>query len=930
MHDSFTGWKSVAKRLSKYATDQQALETVHGPGGSRLNVGQQASLTALAKRLPHNGVVIADEVGMGKTRIAVETARAVIESGGRVAVLVPPGLGFQWRDELRDGGVDSPPILRSLGNYFDAWTPVVPKEQHPLLPSSSKLQPWFSLPAVVISHAFTNWRLSASAASWRWSLLPELYAHWRKRNTGRWPRDYVGHEELEYVDVTVTAKSICDAIPDNPASVAWQRCTALSEQTPWPAALDAEQYARHQDLRPWLECAVGLGLGVFDLVIVDEAHKSRGDDTGLSRLMDSVIQCSPSVRVLAMTATPVELDVSQWQRTLNRIGVDIKQQPSISDAIAAYAIAVKRVRVSASSSDARRTYAEASRAFHKTLSPFLLRRDKREDKAVMAFADYSGLPANNYRKEEEIRVETATLTPVWRQAVCAAEALSVVTRQGEMGQAKRLRLTMGNGHGIAALLNNSMPSNESDLMQQAFDATLQAEDAKGEEGVINSDAVDTANVPPEGHTEPKRAQRGQWWLTAMAQAFDDGSDCLFEHPALLACVKAVESVTEGGEKVLVFGRFTQPLRALVDLLNAREMLRCLQNKRPWPQAKIHDTGLPDGDQGERPAVMVALRQLNCTLSLTEIDAELGRQYKDLENFRERWRSGLVEHIAAGLGMTSEPTQRSAMSRVQQLFSAFRKSAKAYSDRAPDEHNALALVSKALLELMGDSEDATPAEFAYAFEQLVNALTDRDEGDQDRDDVINEDEAAELWPALLVRLNEEYNRPQGGFARLMFGGTTPSARRMLQLAFNRLNSFPKVLVAQSMVGREGLNLHKACSTVILLHPEWNPGIVEQQIGRVDRVGSHWSTQIEAAIANNVPSDQLPRIKICPVIFDGTYDEHHWTVLRERWDDLRAQLHGVVIPPRLLTNNPELRCLAEELEAVAPNFSPTPRLTAPLLN
>jgi len=78
---------------------------------------------------------------------------------------------------------------------------------------------------------------------------------------------------------------------------------------------------------------------------------------------------------------------------------------------------------------------------------------------------------------------------------------------------------------------------------------------------------------------------------------------------------------------------------------------------------------------------------------------------------------------------------------------------------------------------------------------------------------------------------------------MYGGTKPESRRMIQLAFNRSKSFPKVLVAQSMVGREGLNLHKACRTVVLLHPEWNPGVTEQQIGRIDRVGSEWEVQLE---------------------------------------------------------------------------------------
>lgn len=65
---------------------------------------------------------------------------------------------------------------------------------------------------------------------------------------------------------------------------------------------------------------------------------------------------------------------------------------------------------------------------------------------------------------------------------------------------------------------------------------------------------------------------------------------------------------------------------------------------------------------------------------------------------------------------------------------------------------------------------------------------------------------------------------------------PNVLAKVQLAFNRSHSMPRVLVAQSMAGREGLNLHRACCHVLLLHPEWNPGVVEQQIGRIDRVCS----------------------------------------------------------------------------------------------
>lgn len=189
--------------------------------------------------------------------------------------------------------------------------------------------------------------------------------------------------------------------------------------------------------------------------------------------------------------------------------------------------------------------------------------------------------------------------------------------------------------------------------------------------------------------------------------------------------------------------------------------------------------------------------------------------------------------------------------------------------------------------------------------------------------MDQEEINKLWLLLETRLHEEYSRPQGGFARLMFGGTAPESRRMLQLSFNRATSFPKVLVAQSMVGREGLNLHKACRTVVLLHPEWNPGVVEQQIGRVDRVGSHWETLLQQAIADKRPINELPRIEVRPVIFRGTYDEHNWKVLCERWDDLRSQLHGIVGPLNGVATDREQARLFDNISNWAPNFSPSQR-------
>lgn len=887
MKQQFNGWREVASRLRQVAVSGKS--QINGSAtktGQRLNRGQMASLGAIADRIQHSGVVIADEVGMGKTRIAVELAKCVTLAGGRVAILVPPGLGYQWHAELCDGGIEVPLILRSLWQFLAVW-----KSENEL-----QQQPWFDSPVVVVSHAFTNWKLSEKSDQWRWALLPELYCCWRKRQTGRFPRNYKDNEHLSDTWVRTAARSICGAIPDDQSHVAWQLLDALCEQTTWPGALDGAEYGRDKNLRPWLERSVGLGLGTFDLIIIDEAHKSRGTESGLSKLLANVIQPTVSTRRLAMTATPVELDLSQWRETLSRIGLDSIQLADIKNAVDTYGESVKRVRQSPSSSEARGSYRQSAAVFQRTLSPFLLRRDKREDAAVRLFSERTGLPAHNYRSETEILVEVTGLSPAWKDAVCAAEALSLVTNLIDDSDAKRLRLTLGNGHGISTLLDQSQRDDQLDRAQNAED---------------DDDRQADSTTNEKGKVDTKRLARAQWWRQLTERSLNTSGDALFEHPAILAAVRSIEQVTEQREKVLVFGRFTQPLRALVDLLNARQMLRALESGIFWPQAKIPK------DVGDRDwlAIEVAHRQLESTIQLESLDTILEQQYSKLENERKQFRRDLIENLTAGLA------EIAVNRRVGGLFAAFVQSVAQQQADEVDQH-PLALVGRALWELVGDRrQHMLPADYANSFVELIGALSVQNEGDTDGNGELDDIETIRLWDTLEARLRDEYKRPQGGFSRLMFGGTKPETRRMMQLAFNRQQSFPMVLVAQSLVGREGLNLHKACKTVVLLHPEWNPGVVEQQIGRVDRVGSLWASQLSAAVQNDQPVDLLPRISIRPVVFQGTYDEHNWKILRERWDDLRAQLHGIVINECSHVLDRDQKKYMEEITEAAPNFSPT---------
>ncbi len=881
----FQGWDSVVKDLLGYAQalEQQSLE--HGEEAVHLNRGQRASLRAIAKRIPKNGIVLADEVGMGKTRIAVALARAVVNKGGRVAILIPPGLGYQWHRELKDGQIpDAPPILRSLQAYLKAWEGDSPK-------------PWFKESVVMISHAFVNWRLSEASDAWRWALMPELYAQWRSKVNGRLPNGY--YEKLASLNRGMcdrAARDICQAIPEKDSHPVCRYLNELLDEIHWPGPVnDTAEYRSGGELRPWLERSVGLGLGVFDLVIVDEAHKSRDYKSVLSRLIDGVVVASDSARRLALTATPVELNVSQWENTLGRLGLSSDELRKVKRAAEEYANALKRVRggVWRISAEAREEFKAAAKLFQETLSPYLLRRDKREDPDIQTFNRYSHLQQiNAYRKESEVSINTTDLTMPWKRAICAAESLSIAIRSAEDPAAKRLRLTLANGHGISVILDQ-VKREEADRQQEMFDESI-------------AEQTNLAEVPD---SDIKRRERVAWWMKSIQSAYQQDENSLYDHPAILQAVKAIEEQTQSGEKVLVFGRFTRPLRALVDLLNAREMLRRIESGAPWPQRKVHE----DGSDSELQTVLAAHRQLKSSVSLDELNVRLQRQYDGRNREREKFRDELIRKIE------QDWEQNPPAIRWHSIFQEFKRSVDSERDGAKEEQTPLMLIARAMMELREGSSD-DDSDYAGTFVRLLEAVYDNDDIDE-ADQELNEDEAAQTREMIVQRLREEYSRTQGGFARLMYGGTSTQSRRMIQLAFNRAGSFPYVLVAQSMVGREGLNLHKACRIVVLLHPEWNPGVVEQQIGRVDRVDSHWCKKLRDAIQSQKSPHELPRIEVRPVIFRGTYDEYNWSVLNERWDNLRSQLHGIVIPQNREDISSDDLPYFDEVTMAAPDFTPT---------
>ncbi|MER8649644.1 helicase-related protein [Mesorhizobium sp. M0586] len=837
-----------------------------------LDEGQFASLKVLAASMKKHGAVLADEVGMGKTRIAVALALAVKRCGGRVAIVVPPVVAPQWREEFGRAGEASRDMLRSFDGLIGEY--------------EAKHVPRMDDPIVILSHRFGDLRAKSEGTRWRADLL-KLVVH--RATPGL--RKGVAQAPWPHMDASAAAEAIGKATQNCVATrYAVDEIAMKFRNIADRAALDdprSDRFGNHTSELRLLESCLGLALGAFDLVIIDEAHKTRSEWGKLEALLGRVIlRRRGHARVLGMTATPVELEVGQWKSTLRRVGMDAEVWKTIEPAVLEFREAAAAVRQRwRTDAEARDRYIAASEAFQQRLAPWVVRRDKRRDEIVKKFAAHAS-KGMDYRRRRLIEVEPESLSKHWRRIVFAAEALSIIGQGAAETSAARARLTISNGHGVAGIIDmlasQQVKAGRHQAEEAESDRLQSAEDDQEENGAMDCEQHDTS----------KRKQRADFWKRTLKASFADGDASLYDHPVMARVIQDIEAVTQHGEKVLVFGRFTRPMRILTELLNARAVLRAVRGGTPWPHESTLDS--------EQNALVVSARQLEMEYDRQSLDSQLKRAYREFTKYRQELR----DHLEALVANCNE-------------FAATRQSALLHAiGNSERRSQSIVLLARAIEPLVPIDTAVTRSDVLEAFRQVTNALLENREGEVDRI------AATAIWPGLHDGLHAEYNSPRASFARMLYGATPPATRRLVQLAFNRAASEPHVLVAQSMVGREGLNLHESCRIVVLLHLEWNPGVVEQQIGRVDRKNSHWSRLLERALAAGEAG--LPQIEIRPVVFRGTYDEHHWSILSSRWDEQRAQLHGEVVSSidRMSLTDEDMKVL-RMLEEKSPDFWPYPR-------
>jgi len=899
-------WARAASALRKLVAEDAAKPR----GEQHLDGGQRASLAWMAERLPRSGVVLADEVGTGKTRIACAAVHAVLEAGGRAAVVVPHGLMHQWVAESRKLRATSP-APKQLTTFTEFLREVSPDEAswEDLRPRPGESEWW------LISHGFRAPLVRSNSYVWRAALPAFVELHLASRTQREDGRTRIGKLQREIEDARASwwgwngmARIASEVAPRvRGRRDLRKRIEALPpiNVSSWNNDALLAQFGNGGDGRPLTEELLGLWLGEFDLLVIDEAHKSRGEvdvedtalgaasGTVLARLVDALVRQPENGRRLCLTATPMELELSQWLDLLGRArsGLDRERGRQV---VKRLHDAASRAAVAPDEGSRLDELCAAARDFTKTLAPHVTRRRRDEDPLVTSFRKGAALPEglpHPHRRLRRVQIgwaETAGRNSPWLDVLFAAECMSQSAR------------------GLAL-------KDTADWPRAVRDAYTKL--SAGHVSIDLSETSEPLRVPEPGvvddHTRCKIARAAYWYrrlrdgrkrvLEGLPPVNGAELDPDAEHPRVLAAVEEIEGWTLEREKVLVFGVFLRPLRLLRDVLNVRHALRAADAARPISHAVHTDAAL----------LGIALRQL------------------------DRLRAGnvLTGRLAAGDGAEMRRTLAECHKAYERLRDKVRRRAKkavvawradplllggAPVDRVLEgalEDHLVSFVLDDFLATTSESDEVTDGRFEALATEFVEERLRPLLGELGGEDV--DEEQAVLRRESLRALLEDDDGRQSFHARLLQGATGWETRRYLQAAFNRPGASPQVLIAQSQVGREGLNLHESCRVVVQFHAEWNPAVLEQQIGRVDRKGSLWEKLAQKWLADGAQGEP-PFVEVRQLIFEGTYDALQWDRVMHRQHVFDASLFGSLLPSDAWDRVPKAR--HEELLAAAPSFRP----------
>ncbi len=828
------------------------------------------------------GVVLADEVGMGKTYVALAVAASVLEATNRqrpVVVLVPSAIAEKWPTEW---AVFADRCLRP-GHGLRASEPVR---------RGSDLLKLLDDPAATRCHVIflTHGALTSSLTDpfVRLALLRQATL-WRAERA-RQRRSVARFAESLLNDRRFADEHLIEALLDAPPAKwmqEWNRRRPHQPLTDQPVPIDLLKALQRVDLtelrtalaqvpanrgrtfqarlrraRRQLNSALNstwtASLGALDvrlpLLVLDEAHHVKNPNR-LARLFanpeaerdaDALQGALGNMfeRMLFLTATPFQLGHHELLSVLDRFHGVRWPSPAararFDDQLTELGQALDR---------AQATALRLERAWS--------RIDPLDGPAVAAMTSFE--PRED--QPEPLRTALAIASQA-RDDLMSSEALlrPWVIRHLKPHKAERRRYLPGHGILDDMPADTGLSVEGSATLPFLLGARAQAvASLHGPDGKHSTQAyfayglassfeayADTrrnriAGLDDLGEAEQPIELTGQlrWYLDRIAKALPpDTAEGWAAHPKIAATVGRVLDLWRNGEKALVFCFYVETGRALRSHIS-----RALRSEIVMRAAHALDM-----DPSQYTEVLAELDKIGERL--------LRSDARGYEAFRQR-----VQELTPDLDdVTSEQTAEIAVRFMRTPSFLVR-----FVELSRDISVNGLLAGLEYPDMSGSTFAQRLGAFAHTLAQ--NVEVERDEllaalkgiqtgGIATTADDFDPSERSRRREVLLPNV------------RLANGGVRQITRRRLMLTFNT-PFFPEVLVASSVMA-EGVDLHQDCRYVIHHDLDWNPSTLEQRTGRVDRIGS----KAEAV--------HLPVVIYEPYLA-GTHDEKMFRVVkdRERW-------------------------------------------------
>jgi hypothetical protein len=808
---------------------------------------QQRTAAEILRRLDDQpGVVLADEVGMGKTYVALAVAVSVLQasrSHSPIVIMVPTAVAEKWPSEwavfaercLPPGhGIRASAPVRRGGEFIK------------LVHAGPTTRPHL----IFLTHGALTNNLKdpfIRLALLRRAMLWQPGSSSRRRPVARAAATLFYDRGFD----EDTTSELLEA-PTSQWLVLWNRRheARLLEDPPVPAAFD--EAVRGVDLTPVREALAALPvnrnasytsrvskarrplnralnkawtevLGTLDvhlpLLILDEAHHVKNSYTRKARLFanEEAERDAEALqrgalgnmfeRMLFLTATPFQLGHHELLQVLDRFhGIR-------------WASAHARARFDAQLADLRASL-DRAQASALRFERAWARVDAADAPTVSALDSFEAADhhtdalrtALSVGAEAKTDIATAeALLKPWvirhvkphkgerRRYLPGRSILDDTDSDGELGLSVTGGATLPFLLAARAQAVASLGGPMGERSTQAYFAYGLASsfeayaDTRRNRIATLDDAVDDAS-PIEVSKELR------WYLDRVASALpDDTTEGWAAHPKVAATVDRVVELWRRGEKALVFCFYVETgraLRAHISRALRHEIVTRAAVGLKLPAA--HDAEILDALDALADRLLrsdsrgyQALRSEVERLSV-DIVPELQGQLAEIVIRFMRTPSFLVRFVDIRHGLS-----------VDDLIAGFQR---------PDPSgSSLASRVEALARTVAELVEAERVD-------LVDALRGTQTGSiRVTADDFDPSERSRHREMLLPNV------------RLANGGVRPETRRRLMLTFNT-PFFPEVLVASSVMA-EGVDLHQECRHVIHHDLDWNPSTLEQRTGRV---------------------------------------------------------------------------------------------------